>query len=79
MIDVSIIHLGVVMDLFTDTVAILKLIRFKEYYRMPRGHEHICIFERFSGHFVLKFSLNKIVMGKKILVPCFDVIMIAFF
>ena len=41
MIDVSIIHLGVVMDLFTDTAAILKLIRFKEYYRMPRGHEHI--------------------------------------
>ena len=41
MTDVSIIHLGVVMDLFTDTAAILKLIRFKEYYRMPRGHEHI--------------------------------------
>ena len=41
MIDVSIIHLGVLMDLFTDTAAILKLIRFKEYYRMPGGHEHI--------------------------------------
>ena len=41
MIDVSIIHLGVLMDLFTDTAAILKLIRFKEYYRMPMGHEHI--------------------------------------
>ena len=32
---------------------------------MPREHE------RFSGHFFLKFSLNKIVMGKMILVPCF--------
>ena len=31
------------IDLFTDTAAILNyiLIRFKEYYRMPRGHEHI--------------------------------------
>ena len=40
---------------------------------MPRGHEHIsfvCIFERFSGHFFVKFSWNKIVMGQKILVPC---------
>ena len=47
---------------------------------MPRGHEQhfVCIFERFSGHFFLKFSQNKIVMGKKILVQCFDVIMIAF-
>ena len=34
----------------------IELIRFKEYYRMPRGHEHVCIFERFSGYFFLKFS-----------------------
>ena len=33
----------------------------------------VCIFERFSGLFFLKFSQNKIVMGKKILVPCLDV------
>ena len=31
----------------------IELIRFKEYYRMPRG---ACIFERFSGHFFVKFS-----------------------
>ena len=42
-----------IIDLFTDAAAI-----FKEYYRMARGHEHISlrIFERFSGHFFLKFS-----------------------
>ena len=41
---------------------------------MPRGHEHISLyFRRLSGHFFLKFSYNKIVMGKKILVPCLDV------
>ena len=40
---------------------------------MPRVHEHI------SGHFFLNFSQNKIVMREKILVPCLDVIMIAFF
>ena len=47
---------------------------------MPRGAcaQFVFIFECFSGHFFLKFSWNKIVMGKKILVPCLDVIMIAF-
>ena len=35
---------------------------------------NFCIFERFSGNFFVKFSQqNKIVMGQKILVPCFDV------
>ena len=30
-----------VIDLFTDTAATLNFkIQFKEYYRMPRGHEH---------------------------------------
>ena len=44
------------IDLFSDTAAILT--RFKEYYRMPRGHELISFvfFERFSEHFFLKFS-----------------------
>ena len=39
---------------------------------MPRGHEHISFvfFGRFPGHYFLKFSYNKIVMGKNILVPC---------
>ena len=56
MIDVSIIHLGVVMDLFTDTAAILKSIRFKEYYRMPRGHDHISFV--FSSAFRDIFALT---------------------
>ena len=42
----------------------IELIRFKEYYGMPRGHEH---------------DPKKIVMGKRILVPCLDAITIAFF
>ena len=48
---------------------------------MPRGAcaHFVFIFECFSGYFFLKFSWNKIVMGKKILVPYFDVIMIALF
>ena len=48
---------------------------------MPRGREHISFvfLSAFSGHFFLKFSWNKIVTGKKILVPCFDVIMITLF
>ena len=50
---------------------------------MPRGHEYdsiysLSIYERFSGQFFLKFSKKKIVMGKKIVVPCLDVIMIFF-
>ena len=38
---------------------------------MPRGYEHnqLSVYEHNSGHFFLKFSQNKIVMGKKILVP----------
>ena len=41
-------------ELFTDTAEI----RFKEYYGMLRGHEHIpfSIYDRLSGHFFLKFS-----------------------
>ena len=47
-----------------------ELIRFKEYYGMPRGHEHdpiysLSIYARFSGQFFFKFSWKKIVMGKK--------------
>ena len=59
----------------------IELIRIKEYYRTPRGHEHssFVFSSPFRDIFFLKFSQNKIVMGKKILVPCLDVIMIAFF
>ena len=42
----------------------------KEYYRMPRRHEHdpiysLRIFARFSGQFFFTFSKKKIVMAKK--------------
>ena len=39
---------------------------------MPREHEHnpFSIYERLSGHFFFKVSLNRIVIGKKIVVPC---------
>ena len=38
----------------------IELIRFKEYYRMPRGHEHISFIfsECLSGHFFLKVFLE---------------------
>ena len=62
----------------------IELIRFKEYYGMPRGHEHdpiysLSIYARFSGQFFSKFSEKKIEMGKTFVVPCLDVITIAFF
>ena len=50
----------------------IELIRFKEYYRMPWGMSTFRLYFR-------ALSQNKIVMGIKILVPCLDVIMIAFF
>ena len=40
----------------------IELIRFKEYYEMPRGHEHdpiyspSSIYARFSGQFFFQFS-----------------------
>ena len=44
---------------------------------MFRGHQHypiysISIYAPFSGQFFFKFSQKKIVMGKKIIVPCLD-------
>ena len=38
----------------------IELLRFKEYYGMPRGHEHVpiyslSIYARFSGQFFFKF------------------------
>ena len=58
----------------------IELIRFKEYYRMPRGHEHISFV--FSSAFrspFFKVFLESDCNGKKIFVPCLDIIMIAFF
>ena len=52
----------------------IELIRFKEYYRVPRGHEHISFV--FSSAFQDIFAESFL---KKILVPCLDVIMSAFF
>ena len=51
---------------------------------MSRGHEHdpiysLSIYARFSGQFFFKVSYKKDCNGKKIVVPCLDVIMIAFF
>lgn len=56
-------------------------IRFKEHYRMPRGHEQIppALPSAPRDTFLLKPSQNKIAMGKTIFVPCLDVLMIAFF
>ena len=39
----------------------VELIRFKEYYGMPKGHKHdpiysLSIYARFSGQFFFKFS-----------------------
>ena len=47
-----------------------ELIRFKEYYRMPRGHERdpiysLSIHMRLLGQFFFEFSQKKIVMRKK--------------
>ena len=47
---------------------------------MPSGHKHISfVFSRaFRDIFSQRFE-NEIVVGNKILVPCLDIIMIAFF
>ena len=44
----------------------MELIRFKEYYRMPRGHEHDPIYLRaLFGPIFLKVFLEKDFNGKK--------------
>ena len=48
----------------------IELIRFKEHYGMPWGHQHyrlylFSIYARFSGQFFFTFSQKKIVIGKK--------------
>ena len=46
---------------------------------MHSGHEHISlVFSNIFWDLFEKFSQNKIVMGKKILVPCLDVILVMF-
>ena len=59
----------------------IELLRFKEDYG---GHEHdpfthSVLTRALLGQFLFKFSWRKIVMGKKIVVPRLDVIMISFF
>ena len=46
---------------------------------MPRGHEHISFVFSSAFRDIFSQSFLRIVMGKKIFVPCLDVIMIAFF
>ena len=48
----------------------IELIRFKEYYRVPKGHEQdliysLCIYARFSGQFFFTSFLEKGCNGKK--------------
>ena len=51
---------------------------------MPWGHEHVpiyslSIYARFSAMFSLRFPRKRLQWEKKIVVPCLDVIMSAFF
>ena len=51
---------------------------------MPRGHEHnpmysLSIFRTFRANFSLRFPRKRMYWEKNIVVPCLDVIMIAFF
>ena len=39
-----------------DQITSIELIRFKEYYMMPRGHKHISFVFSSFGTFFLKFS-----------------------
>ena len=58
------------IDLFTDTAAILNNLDLRSIMGCPGGmstirYTRISIYARFSGQFFFKFSLKKIVMGKK--------------
>ena len=58
------------LDFFYRHGGHIELLRFKEYYGMPKGHEHdpihsLSIYACFSGQFFFKFSQKKIVIGKK--------------
>ena len=63
----------------------IEFIRVKEYYRMPRGHEHDPIYSlsictrAFWANFSLSFPWKRLQWEEKIVVPCLDVIMNAFF
>ena len=58
----------------------IELIRFKEYCAWERSSILTSIYVHFSGqhYFSLSFPTKRL-LGKKIIVPCLDVIMIAFF
>ena len=63
------------IDLFTDTAAILNKFDLRSIIGCPGG---MSTFRSYFRALFAAFSQNKIEMGKKILVPCLDVIMIAF-
>jgi len=70
---------------FTDTAAILNVLGFKEYYGIPRGHEHDPISTRsaftraFRANFSLSFTKKDCNGKKRSLSRFLYVIMIAFF
>ena len=67
------------IDLFTDTATTLNKFDLMRIIGCPGYISTFSLcFRALFGTFFLKFSQNKIVMGKKILVLCFDVIIIAF-
>ena len=74
-------YLGQINRPFYRSGGHVELIRFKEYYRMPWGQEHISFVfsSAFREIFCQWFPQNKIVISKKILVPCLDLTIIAFF
>ena len=72
------------IDLFTDTAAILNYLDLRSIMGSPRGMSTSqytrSIFTRaFRANFSLSFPRKRLQWEKKIVVPCLDVIMIAFF
>ena len=65
------------IDLFTDTATILNYLDLKSIVGCPEGMSTIRYTR--SVLIIYAFSQKKIVMGKKIVVRCLDVIVIAFF
>ena len=72
------------IDLFTDTAAILNYLDLRSIMGSPRGMSTSqytrSVFTRaFRANFSLSFPRKRLQWEKKIVVPCLDVIMIAFF
>ena len=64
------------IDLFTDKAAILN---YDSQGAQQRSNILASIYARFSRQFFFKFPTKRLQWEKKIVVPCLDVIMIAFF